>query len=228
MKKKLLVLILLCCTIFSFTGCKKHEINLSDYLIEERNNLFTANDEVYSVNLSSGKREENYNFDGTVGNMVDFAVLTLVRNDNLPLANDNYSYLVKVNDNEYTGFLEKSPVDNSYVSDFGVEIPNDAQISVCISFTGYTFNKELVNTSNNFSVDKNSALNIANSELKEEIENILKDNNTKIEVVMKILKDYSVQDNPKYFWYIGTIATSGETLGILIDATNGDIIAKKV
>ena len=76
MKKKLLILILLCCTVFSLTACKKHEINLSDYLIEERNNLFTANDDIYSVNISSGLREENYNFDGVVGNMVNFAVLT--------------------------------------------------------------------------------------------------------------------------------------------------------
>jgi len=228
MKKKLLILIVLSCCVLSLVGCKKNELNLSDYVIEERNNLFTANDELYSVNISSGQREENYNFDGVVGNMVDFAVITFIRNDNLPLANDNYSYLVKVNENEYSGFLEKSPLDNSYASDFGVAIPNDAEIEVKISFTGYTFNQKLLNTSNNFSVDKNSAIQIANEQLKDDIKNILSDKNTKIEVVMKILKDYSVEETPKYYWYVGIVSTNGETLGILIDATNGDIIAKKV
>ena len=46
--------------------------------------------------------------------------------------------------------------------------------------------------------------------------------------VMKILKDYSIENTPKYYWYVGIISTNGETLGILIDATKGDVIAKKV
>ena len=228
MKKKLLILIVLSCCVLSLFGCKKAEINLADYIIEERNNLFTANDDIYNVNISSGQREENYNFDGVVGPMVDFAVITFLRNDNLPLANDNYTYLVKVNENEYSGFLEKSPVDNSYVADFGISIPNDAEVEIRISFTGYTFKQKLLNTSNKFSVDTNSAIKIATEQLKDNIKNILSTSNAKIEVVMKILKDYSIEDTPKYYWYIGIVSTNGETLGILIDAENGDIIAKKV
>lgn len=228
MKKKLFIFIILCCCTLTFFGCKKSEINLSDFIIEERNNLFTANDEIYSVNLSSGTREKDYNFDGIVGEKVDFAVLTLLRNDNLPLATDSYSYLITVNEDEYTGFLEKSPVDNSYVSDLGVQIPSDAEVKATISFTGYTFKETLTNTSNDFSVDTNTALKIANEQLKDELKNILLDKNVKIEVVMKILKDYSVENTPKYYWYVGIISTNGETLGILIDASNGDVIAKKV
>ena len=61
----------------------------------------------------------------------------------------------------------------------------------------------------------------------EEIENILKDKNVKIEVVMKIMKDYSQVDLKNYYWYVGAISTNGDTLGILIDANDGEIIAKK-
>ena len=43
MKKKFFIMMLLVVTLFSFTACKKNEINLQNYLIEDRQNLFTAN-----------------------------------------------------------------------------------------------------------------------------------------------------------------------------------------
>ena len=45
---------------------------------------------------------------------------------------------------------------------------------------------------------------------------------------MKILKDHSDSELKTYYWYIGVVATNGETLGILIDANSGEIIAKNV
>ena len=210
------------------TACGKTNINLSDYLIEERNNLFTGHDNIYTVTLSSGIREKNYNYDGIVDEKVDFGVLTLMRNDANPLANDTYRYKIIINDEELSGTMEKSPIDNSYAVDIEKQVADDAVINVEITFTGYKFKQELVNTSNEFSVDKQAALKQANNELKNDIKNILSDKNNKIEAVMKILKDSSNQETNRYYWYVGIIATNGETLGILIDAHTGEIIAKKV
>lgn len=226
MKKKLLIFTLLAVCLFSLSACGKSKIDLANYLIEERNNLFTANDDLYNVTLSSGMREEDYNFDGKISPKVEFAVLTLTRNDGSPLANDTYTYIVTINEDKRTGTMEKSPVDNSYAVDLETAIADDAEISVSISFTGYHFKQELTNTSNDFSVDKNTALSIANKELEHDLKNVMSDN-AKIEVVMKILKDYSNIEK-SYYWYIGVISTNGETLGILIDANSGEIIAKKV
>lgn len=228
MKKKLLIFTLLAVCVLGLTACGKSSINLGDYLIEERDNLFTANDSLYNVSFSSGMRESDYNFDGVITDKVEFGVLTLMRNDAEALANDNYTYIVTINEEKFTGLMEKSPVDNSYAVDLGVKVSNDATIVVSINFTGYTFNQTLVNTSNDFSVDKNTALEIANNELKEDVKNITSDKNTKIEVVMKILKDYSTEDLKNYYWYVGVVSSNGETLGILIDANSGEIIAKKV
>ena len=228
MKKKLLIFMFLFVALISLSACGGKELNLCDYLIEERNNLFVANDELYTLNLSSGLRESNYQFDGVITDKVEFAVITFVRNDNLPLANDTYAYIVKINDEEFSGFLEKSPVDNTYVADLGVAVNDDAIISAKISFTGYTFSGELANISSAFGYDKNKVLEIANNELGEEIKNILQDSNVKIEVVTKIMKDYSSVDMKNYYWYVGVISTNGDTLGILVDANSGEIIAKKV
>ena len=160
--------------------------------------------------------------------MVPFGVLTLTRNDNEPLANDTYTYVVKINDESYTGFLQKSNNDNSYSADLEVNTNGDETISVQISFTGYTFNKDLVNATSEFQVDSSTALEIAQKELKESIRNILNDKNVKIEVVMKIMKDHSSTELKNYYWYVGVVSTNGDTLGVLIDANSGDIIAKKV
>lgn len=227
MKKKILILSLLVMFVFGLSACGKSSIKLQDYLIEDRNNLFTAQDSLYCVTFSTGMREENYNFDGVVNNKVEFGVLTLMRNDSNPLANDNYSYTITINDEKLTGTMEKSPIDNSYAVDIEKKVDDNATINVQINFTGYKFNQDLVNTSKDFSVDKNSALSLANSELKEELKDITSDNN-KIEVVMKILKDYSNLDNCKYYWYVGVVAKDGQTLGILIDSNSGEIVAKKV
>lgn len=213
--------------VFGLSACGKSSIKLQDYLIEDRNNLFTAQDSLYCVTFSTGMREENYNFDGVVNNKVEFGVLTLMRNDSNPLANDNYSYTITINDEKLTGTMEKSPIDNSYAVDVEKKVDDNATINVQINFTGYKFNQDLINTSKDFSVDKNSALNLANSELKDELKDITSDNN-KIEVVMKILKDYSNLDNCKYYWYVGVVAKDGQTLGILIDSNSGEIVAKKV
>lgn len=228
MKKKILIFMMLAVCLLSFSACGNADINLKDYLIEERNNLFYAEDDLYSVTFSTGRREQNYELDGTINEMVDFGVITLARLDNNPLTDDNYTYTIKINDQTYTGFLEKSDYDNTYSIDTETSAPNDATVSIQITFTGYSFNQEMSNLSNNFSVDKDAALEIANSELKEDLNNITSDKNNKIEVLMKILKDYSNGDVKNYYWYIGIVSTNGDTLGILINASNGEIVAKKV
>lgn len=228
MKKKILIFMMLAICLLSFSACGNADINLKDYLIEERNNLFYAEDDLYSATFSTGRREQNYGLDGTINEMVDFGVITLARLDNNPLADDTYTYTIKINDQTYTGFLEKSNYDNTYSIDIETSAPNDATVSIQITFTGYSFNQEMSNVSNNFSVDKDAALEIANSELKEDLNNITSDKNNKIEVLMKILKDYSNGEVKNYYWYIGIISTNGDTLGILINASNGEIIAKKV
>lgn len=227
-KKKIAICTLFALIVVCLSACGKNKINLGDYVIEKRENLFTACDDLYSVSFSTGMRESEYNFDGIVNEMVPFGVLTLTRNENLPLANDTYSYIVTINDKQYSGFLEKSNNDNSYSADLEVNTVGNETINVQVSFTGYTFNQNLENTSANFQVDSNSALKVTQKELKEEINNLLSDNNVKIEVVMKVMKDHSSEELKNYYWYVGIISTQGDTMGILIDANSGEVIAKKV
>ncbi len=228
MKKKLLIFMMLAIFVLGFSACGSTKIDLNDYLIERRNNLFTAEDEMYGVTFSSGTREENYALDGIRNNMQDFAILTLYRLDGDPLAKDTYTYIVTIDDEQFTGYLENSAVDNSYSADLAVNVGDSAVVNVKISFTGYNFNEDLTNVSSTFNVDSKTAISIASNELNEAINDITSDKNVKIEAVMKVLKDSSTSEAVSYYWYVGVVSTNGDTLGILIDANSGDIVAKKV
>lgn len=226
--KKVFISLLLVVGIVSFAACGKSNYNIADYLIEERENLFSGQDNVYSATFSSGMREENYSLDGIVNNMVEFGIITLARNDNHALINDTYTYVLTIDGESFTGFLEKSEYDNTYSIDVGKKANNDSVINLRVTFTGYSFNEDLSNLSSAFTVDKNAALKIANTELKDSIKDIMSTKNTKIETIMKMLKDHSDSEVERYYWYIGVVSTNGETLGILIDSSNGEVVAKKL
>lgn len=226
MKKKILILMLAICSL-CLSACGKKDLDLSNYLIEQRQNLYVAQDEIYTTTFSSGMREENYAFDGIKNNMTEFGIITLSRNDCAAMSNDNYTYSIKINDQTYTGSLQKSEVDNSYSADIQAVAPTDSTITLQILFTGYSFNKEMVNTSSKFTVDNAAALNIANSALKTKIKQLTSDKNNKIEAVMKIVKD-STSSESNYYWYVGIVSTNGDIVGVLVDSTTGEVIAKKV
>ena len=228
MKKKIAICALLGFGALGLSACGNNSINLNDHLIEQRVKLYTASDNLYSVTLSTGTRENDYNFDGVVNEMVPFGVLTITRNDNNPLANDTYSYIVTIGEQSYSGFLSKNNTDNSYSADLEVNNIGDETVNAQISFTGYTFNQDLENTSSNFQVDYLGAIKVAENELKDDIQNLLSDKNVKIEVITKIMKDYSSAELKNYYWYVGIISTNGDTMGILINANTGEVIAKKV
>ena len=228
MKKKIMTFLLLLVGVLTFSACGKSNIDINDYLIEDRQNLYTAQDSLYNVSFSTGMGEENYSFDGVVNPMVEFGVVTFSRIDSEPMANDQYTYIVKIGEESYTGFLEKTSNENSYSVDIEATAPADAVINIQITFTGYSFNEELACISKDFSIDNKTAIDIANKELEDDLNNITNDKNNKIEAICKILKDYSNSELKSYYYYIGVLSTNGDTLGILIDASSGDIIAKKV
>ena len=226
MKKKILILFLAICSL-TLVACGNKGLTLKDYLIEERQTLYTAQDDLYTASFSSGMRENNYSFDGIKNDMVEFGIICFARTDSKTMAKDHYAYTVKINEQTYTGNLQQSELDNSYSADIQVCAPADATVSVQIDFTGYTFNKEMANTTAEFAIDHNKALDIAGKELKQSMKNLSSDKNNKMEAVMKIVKDTSTEAS-HYYWYLGVVSTNGDVLGVLVDSTTGEIIAKKV
>lgn len=229
MKKILCVLSIVFCGIM-FVGCggnKKNEINFNNHLIEIRNNLFAGESDVYYATICTGQRENEYALDGVVNELVPFGIVTFARLDNGLLNQDEYAFTLVVNGENITGSLEKSPYDNTYLADIEQVIPDDAEIRLELVVDGANFSKDLTNISSSFGVNKDRAISIACEELKESVKNLSTEENNLSEAFIKILKDYSGENN-RYYWYIGIISPEGKTSGVLIDANSGDIISKKV
>ena len=78
MKRVLLILSLIMCMI-AFVGCGsngKAKTNFNNHLIEIRNNLFVAEDDMYYATICTGKREQDYALDGVVNQLVPFGIVT--------------------------------------------------------------------------------------------------------------------------------------------------------
>lgn len=227
MNKKILALGLLGIGLVGLSACgKQSDVTINNCIIEQRENLFIATDNLYQVSFSGGMREQNYAFDGVKNEMVPFGILTFNRLDYDPLATDSYTYTVNIDGVEYSGTLVNDEVENSYSVDLGVNASPTAQMDVTIEFTGYTFKQNLACVSGDFAVDQAAALKIANKEMQSQLNNLVtKENN--IEAVIKIVRDYTSEDVCNYYWYVGGVTTNGETIGVLIDTTTGEILAKK-
>ena len=229
MKKFLCILSIILCGVV-FVGCgnsKKNETNFNEHLIEIRNNLFAGQDDTYYATLCTGQREKEYALDGVVNELTPFGIVTLARLDNEMLNNDIYPFTIVVNGENITGSLEKSPYDNTYSADIEQVIADDAEIKLELVIDGVNFSQNLSNVSTSFDINKDSAITIACNELKDSVKNLSKEKGAYSEAFIKILKDYS-GESERYYWYVGIISPEGKTSGVLIDATSGDIISKKV
>lgn len=229
MKKILCVLSIAICGIL-FVGCgstKKNEVNFSNHLIEVRNNIFAGQDETFYATVCTGEREQEYALDGAINELVPFGIVTLARLDNEKLGKDEYQFTLVVNGENIPGLLEKSPYDNTYSADIEQVIADDAEIKLELVIDGVNYSQQLTNMSKDFAVNKDKAITIACEQLKDSIKNLSQEKNNCSEAFVKILKDYSGESN-RYYWYVGIISPEGKTSGVLIDATSGDIISKKV
>jgi len=229
--KKFLCLCALVLVGLGFVACdnKKEEAlkTLQDNVIETRNNIYVGADENFYAIFTSGEREEPYCLDGVINEMVPFGIISFSRNDNAKLNNEEYTFYITINGEEKTGTLEKSPFDNTYSADIGMNVDDNAEISLKISADGKDFEQTLFNENKNFAISKERAIEIASESLTEQINNLNSETEKSSEVLIKILKDYSGETN-RFFWYVGVISPDGETAGVLIDSATGEVVSKKI
>lgn len=229
MKKFLCVASAIICGIL-MVGCgntEKAKTDFNSHLIEVRNNLFVGQDEVFYASVCTGQREKDYALDGVVNELTPFGIVTISRLDNEPLNKETYNFTLVINGENTTGSLEKSPYNNTYSADIEKEIPQDAEVVLQVAVDGVNFDKSLENVSNSFTVSKDRAISIACETLTDSVKSLSTETGNSSEAFIKILKDYSGENN-KYYWYVGIISPEGKTSGVLIDATSGEVISKKL
>lgn len=228
MKKIVCGLVLLCGLLFMGCDSNKKSVDMiNDHIIEVRNNIYMGSDDTFYATFCSGEREEPYDLDGVVNQMVPFGIVTFSRNDNARLTNDEYMFTITINGEATSGTLTKSPYDNTYSADIEKAVDDDAEISLEINVNGTPFSQTLFNESKNFGVSKEDAINIAGKELSSALSEMKSADGKTAEAMIKILKDYSGETN-RYFWYVGVVGADGKTAGVLIDANTGEVVSVKV
>ena len=225
MKLRYLFSVLPLCVAFMFAGCGVTAEDLTkNHLAELQNNFFVGTTQNFKVSLWSGTREEPYEPNGELGELVDFCIISVV-----PVGDVNtfgLNYTVEVNDMTYNGEFEKSPFDNSLAADIGVSVEDTDTIYAYIIMDGVSEVGKLECVSSGFAIKNTDALNIVVDNFGENILTLSNNGEIPVEAYCKIIS--TDKNLGVYFWYVRVVNAEGQDISVVIDPNSGEIIAKKL
>jgi len=223
--RKFLLGILLCALCVIFTGCNTSTLDLVlENMAEVRYNVFSGEDDVVSLTFMSGKRENPYVVNGVCEKTVDFGLLTVkFKNDDLPTS---ANYRINADDLEYSGALEFNNYENTFLVDIQKIVSDDTNITVAVIVGSDIYEVTLISQTKAFEITWYTALQIAVEEMKEDLQNYVKNNTLDGEVYVKVIVDINNQFS-NYYWYVCIVNSDGDTNAVIIDPTSGEVIAKK-
>lgn len=213
--KKFLYFILTFCLVI-FCGCDDQINNIViDNISDLRTNFFVGENETFFAELSSGKREEQFFYDGISTQKVDCAVLSI------GFFKTNYSNAIEVqveiDGQKQNAILQHSPFEELFMVDLEKTIDDNAKISV-------VYNDKKVDLkcfSKDWQIDYIKALNLGIKNFQAELENLYFNGKLNAEGYLKIVYE---REFGKTYWYFGIIDRSGKRYSILIDVNSGLII----
>lgn len=196
-----------------FIGCSNSEKSLKNHLSEYTQTFFVCQTEDYFISINSGKRENEYVFDGKTSELVDFALVTLAFKQGNTL--ENIEYKIYINDIEYIGMLQKNPYKNNYMCDLKICLEDTDNINIFILNTSHNMR----NLSKDFRIDYKQAQSIATEQFSNKITEIT--NSKKYECYLKIAFKPEVSQNTYWYYYI----IADKTYNLIIDTQTGNVVA---
>ncbi len=207
-----------------FSGCSSDMLSISKGKISDvRNNYFQGQTDNWYVSFSSGVRESPYVLDGVSRDKVEFGVVTIMPKN--AQKQKSFTYIVGVNDLEYSGEFEACPFDESYAGDIAKQVADDAVIFVTITDGGKEEVANMTCVSCGFAVSAEKALEFAVNEVGTELQELKK--NQDFEVYIKIVADITQVVEGKY-WFVMFLCESGDSINVLINPTTGECEIKKI
>lgn len=207
-----------------FSGCSADILSeCKNKVSDVRNSYFQGQTNSYFVSFSSGTRESPYVLDGKSGEKVEFGVVTIK-----PKQSDKekmLTYIVQIDDKEYSGEFERSPFDDTYAGDIGKEILSSATIYVKINDGETEEIAQLECVSDKFEIDATKALELALAQVQTKVEQIA--NHKDYEIYIKIVADIT-QVVPEKYWLVMFLCECGESVSVIINPTNGNCEVKSV
>lgn len=193
-----------------FMGCKKNEFSLANYLSELRENVYAGKSESYNVKAEYGFKKDNnekiYQLDFMIKDIID--------------TNVNYTVCFQIGEKNYQKAFSFSPVRNCLYAN--VEI--DCFTNDCLDITIKKANESESITLNSIvpkdTMNYITALGYLYSQQKTYIDTYIKDGVFCGKLIVRVV----VKDNKGYY-YIGLENESGKLKAMLIDGTNGELLA---
>ena len=204
-----------------FVGCNNttNSENISDL----RYGIFEGQNENFNATFLYGIREEPYRADGVSSSVkIEFGIITVTFENRID-ENKVITYLLVIDENEYSGEMEKSPYSDDYMANIGKICNKNSSITLSIKVGDQEETIELENVSLNFELDYEKAMEIGLDALSENISEIEK-NNESYEIYVKILSDQKYNFG-KYYWGVSVVSPS-QRHNVLISTSTQEILLK--
>ena len=220
MKKKILILSMLCFLSLSLFGCGASTQSLVESNLSEVTKIYYMgeNDDFYCT-LAVGERETTYLMNGHSTEKTEFALLSIVPTQN------NYANLIKakiiIDGQENQVELEINGLNHNYMVDLEKSFSGNEQIEVVFENSKL----KLQNVSDDFGVDYLEAIEIASVEMKDQILQKKSYKNLNAECYLRIL-DKKANDFDGLFWCFTVLNVDNESFSMVFSAEDGEILAK--
>ncbi len=187
-----------------------------DFVVEGRN-------ENVSVELMCGRREVEYTIDGVATALIPYGVITVdFFDDNMDI--DECKYILYVGVKKYEGDFQKNPYDETWVADIGEVVNCNANISVDVIIVDNKYSLKLQNTSRDWRVSSQDAVDMLIKNYKDKLKDFVKDSEFMGEIYIKIIND---GDNytSDYYYYISVVGVDGRSFSFLLSPKSNEILA---
>lgn len=209
-----------------FVACDKDKDVTEDaceisYIQEE---LYTGETANFNVCVASGKSENMFIANGTAGELVEFANLT-VTPLHVDLFNCDYQYKLIGEKGELCGELKKDTFGTAFVAELK-DYKTLGKLS-CVKIIRVD-SEEDINLTDRLldKINAEEALSIAKENLADKIKAEKEAGAYKREIYVKFVND---EKNTKsdYYWYVAYIASPTDYWALLIDPISGKVIVKR-
>ena len=220
MKKKLWLMTMISCVGLCLFGCGASSEQLVKKNMSEQTEVYYLGEsQNFYCTLSSGEREKNYLMNGQSGEKTDFALLSIIPNENI------FSNIIKANlmiDGQLSEVeLEINGLNHNYMVDLEKKLTGEEEVEIV--YNGNALRLE--NVSKDFKINSDEAIEIACEQFKDKIESFKSYRNLNAECYLEIL-DKKANNFESIFWCFTILNTENQSYSIVISTEDGSILAK--
>ena len=228
MKKtfRIVALTLAVLSVFSlFTACKTNKDAYESIVSEYRSEVYTGENDKYSIEMVSGYRENPFEIDGKSGSKVDYTLITVTQKKDT--AEKSLVITVDCDGKKTEGNALRHPYKDSYLFEFMSKTTCDnAVITVSDGNTSQTIT--LSSVCKEGEISGFDAMKKAVTELSESLAPYTSDGKFCGEIFIRYISNPLSSDG-KFYWYVSFVpeADSSKTIAALVNVESGEIIASR-